>query len=81
MPSDRRPDRRSVVEDGKRQLQLVGRLAQGETLVERLAEYAPRALGQGLTIKPRERLRGAEAPAGAADKQDAGYRVPCHGSV
>ena len=78
---ERRAHVRPVVGERKRQLETVGDLPHGDSLVARLAEHAPRALRKRLAVETGERLRRAEAPARAADEQNAGQPVIRHASV
>ena len=71
---ERRPHGRAVVGDRERQHQLA-RLADGDALVEGVAEHPPGALCERLAAEAGERLRRAEASARAADQQDARQRV------
>ena len=72
---------RPVVEERERELEPVRDLADGEPLLARLAERPPGAVGEGLSLPLRERLRRAEAPARAADEQDARQVRTRHGSL
>ena len=71
----------AVVEHGERQLELVVGLSDRDDLVAGVAQDPPRALGERLAAKRRERLRRAEPLGRAADEQHAGrsYTIR-HGS-
>jgi hypothetical protein len=63
---------RAVVDDMEWERQLVLGFSNGETFVADLRERSPCTCGKRLAIQLGERLRGAEAAAGAADEQDPG---------
>lgn len=69
-----------VVQDLKRQRQVVRRLPHDDNTTEGFFEDSVSALGKCLPAEARERLRRAEPRARAADEQDTGYVSIRHGS-
>src|SRR5262249_6436476 len=77
---DRSTFGRAVVDERKRQRQLVGRLADGDHLVARLTEDTPTALRERLAAEAGKRLGRPKPGRRSTDEQDARQGTMRHGS-
>jgi hypothetical protein len=71
----------SVVNELEREVEAVGRLADRDPLVARLAEETPGTLRERFAVQVRQCFRRAEAPTRAADEENTCYSPIRHGSV